>query len=95
MKSKEKGLQKLTVSESKIKKVLKLNLITLDDLKQLNEQEIDRLMEICTTMVNSLTSDKKEEFITKIDPIVNQKTRNQLWEANHNNITWAISTLMQ
>lgn len=41
-----KGLQKFTKSEAKINKMLSLEQITLEDLKQLSESEKSRFSEI-------------------------------------------------
>ena len=50
-------------------------------------------------MINSkfkeLKGEDRDKFINKIDAITSQSTRNQLWESNHGQITWAISVLMQ
>ena len=89
----KKSLQKFT--ETKINKVLNLEQITPKDLEQLSEKENARLMEIFTETFNKLTGTERDEFYNKIEPVTSETTKNQLWEHNHAQITWAISTLMQ
>lgn len=88
----KKSLQKLT--ETKINKVLSLAQITPKDLEQLSEAESDRLMEILTEKYSKLKGTERDEFYKKVEPITGETTKNQLWESNHTQITWAISTLM-
>ena len=89
----KKSLQKFT--ETKINKVLSLEQITPKDLEQLSEKENARLIEIFTETFNKLTGTERDEFYNKIEPVTSETTKNQLWEHNHAQITWAISTLMQ
>lgn len=92
---KEKGLQKFTETEAKINKVLSLEKITYIDLEKLNDLEKDRLNEIFTEKLNKLKGTERDKFYKKIESITPDSTKNQLWESNHNQITWAISNLMQ
>ena len=91
----KKSLQKFTESQCKINKILDLKQITEKDLELLNEAEIAELMKTLTTKFNALKGTERDEFYKKIEPITSKETKNQLWEYNHNQITWAISTLMQ
>lgn len=91
----KKGLQKFTKTETKINKILSLEQITPKDLEHLSEKENTRLMEILTERFNKLKGTERDKFYKKIEPITSATTKNQLWEYNHNQITWAISTLMQ
>ena len=91
----KKGLQKFTETETKINKILSLEQITPKDLEPLSEKESTRLMEILTERFNKLKGTERDKFYKKIEPITGDTTKNQLWEYNHNQITWAISTLMQ
>lgn len=93
MKAKE-GLQNFTDTE-KINKVLSLEQITVKDLEPFNETEKNHLFGIITRKLNALEGVERDEFYTKIEPILHETTRNESWERNHNSITWAISTLMQ
>ena len=91
----KKGLQKFTETETKINKILSLEQITPIDLEQLSEEENNRLNEILTEKFNNLKGVERDKFYKKIEAITTETTKNQLWEYNHNHITWAISTLMQ
>ena len=91
----KKGLQKFTKTETKINQILSLEQITPKDLEPLSEKESTRLMEILTDRFNMLKGTERDKFYKKIEPITSNTTKNQLWEYNHNQITWAISTLMQ
>jgi len=91
----KKSLQKFTETEAKINKVLSLEQITPSDLEPLSEAESTRLMEILAERFNKLKGTERDKFYKKIEPITSDTTKNQLWEYNHNQITYAISTLMQ
>jgi len=91
----KKSLQKFTQTEAKINKALSLEQITLKDLEQFSENESNRLMEILTEKFNKLKGKERDNFYEKIEPITSESTKNQIWESNHNQITYAISTLMQ
>lgn len=91
----KKGLQKLTNIDTKIKNLLSLEQITLNDFLQLNEPEKDRFSKIINDNFKNLKGEESDRFLKKINSIINEDTKNQLWEYNHNKIMWAISTLMQ
>lgn len=91
----KKSLQKFTDTEAKINKVLSLEQITVKDLEPFSETERIRLFEIITKKFNELKGVESDKFYKKVEPIIHETTKNQLWEYNHNQITWAISTLMQ
>lgn len=94
MKSK-KGLQKLTETEDKITQLLNLEQVTPKDFDELSDLEKDRFVEILTERFNNLKGVERDKFYKKFEPIATQGTKNQIWEYNHNQITLAISTLMQ
>jgi predicted DNA-binding protein YlxM (UPF0122 family) len=89
------GLQKFTKTEAKINKILSIKQITPSDLKALNKAEELRLREILTETFNKLKGTERDNFYKKIELIIPDTTKNQLWEINHNKITAAISNLMQ
>ncbi len=91
----KRGLQKFTEIEAKINKVLTLERITPSDIKPLSEIEGTRLSEILTERFNKLKGTERDNFYKKIELIITDTTKNQLWEKNHIQITLAISTLMQ
>lgn len=90
----KKSLQKFTETDIIINKVLSLEQITPSDLEPLSEAESNLLMEILTERFNKLKGTERDKFYEKIEPITGDTTKNQLWESNHTQITWAISTLM-
>ena len=92
---KTNGLQKFTKSEDKINKILSLEQITPEHLKQLSESEKCRLAEVIDEMVNCLKGDDRDELYKKIEPIMSDTSKNHIWEYNQNQITSAISVLMQ
>jgi hypothetical protein len=91
----KKSLQKFTESEMKVNKILELEIITRDDIKPLNPAELKYLSEVITEKFNRIKGEERDNFYEKIEPITNYAFKNQLWEVNHNNITHAISSLMQ
>jgi hypothetical protein len=88
-------LQKFTDSNTKIKNVLTLEQIKPSDLEQLSDDEKALFYKTLTDSFNGLTGIEQDEFYKKIELITANSTKNQLWEQNHNQITWAISDLMQ
>jgi len=96
MRTKQKDLQKFT--ETKINKIFSLEQITLSDLKSLSDPEKDRFIDVFIEKLSDLSKLKgieRDKFLKKIELILDNTTKNQLWENNHNQIIWAISNLMQ
>jgi hypothetical protein len=91
----KKSLQKFTESEKKINDLLLLKQITLQDIKSLTEAERSLLEVAINEKINTSKGVEKEQFLNKIEPITTDESKNVQWEINHNQITWAISTLMQ
>lgn len=97
MKTLEKGLQKFTESERKVNELLTLRKINKIDLiqAQLSDDELGALLDQVRETINTLDGVERDEFIEKVEFLLSADTKNQLWESNHINITYAISTLMQ
>lgn len=96
MKAKIKGLQKLTETEIKMNILLAQETITLEDIsKNLIGIEKDEFLKLVTEKFNSTKGNDRDLFYKKIEPFTDQSTKNQLWQYNHNRITWAISVLIQ
>jgi hypothetical protein len=95
MKRKKQDLQKLTDSEVKIKDLLCKTKIEEADLDSLNKEELKEFSVILTEKLNVLKGDEFDKFYSKIELVTPKDTKNQIWERNHNQITWAISVLMQ
>lgn len=90
-KVKEKGLQKFTDFDKKVSDLFKLKQITPEDLKGLNEDEIYRFKQLVNEKYLSFKTTERDEFLTKIEPILFKETKNILWENNHQNILQHIS----
>lgn len=95
MKAKQKGLQKLTESEIRLNEIFALEQITVIDMKKLTPNDLNGFYAILAKMINELKGIERDNFIKKVELFLDNDTKNQLWEGNHNSITYAISTLMQ
>ncbi len=91
----KKDLQKLTPLKMKIDSILALEQIRHEDIEDLNESELASFSQILSDKLNNLKDTERDQFLKKVDLILMQGTKNQLWESNHNQITWAIASLMQ
>ncbi len=92
---KTKSLQKFTDFKSKAEMLFELDKITFNDIEQLSPNEKNEAVIIMNEKINTLKGLEREAFIEKCYNVFNDSVKNQLWENNHNAITWAISTLMQ
>ncbi|MDC8099637.1 hypothetical protein [Chryseobacterium rhizosphaerae] len=90
-----KGLQKLTESENKIDAILTLKKITPADTNLLTDQERAELSRILTQKLNTLKGDEKEKLCNQVEEIMDPQTKNEIWEHNHINIMWAISSYIK
>ena len=79
----------------KINKLLSLEKITQSDIDTLSETERNQLSVLITEKLHLLKDTERDNFYNKIEAITTETTKNQLWEYNHIQINWAISTLMQ
>lgn len=95
MKGKEKSLQKFTIAESKINDLLELEQIAPKDIESLTEVEKSQFFVLITEKFKGLKGNERDEFLKKLELIISDTTKNQLWESNHVQITGAISNLMQ
>lgn len=95
MSAKKKSLQKLTEVQAKVNKLLKQKQIAKEEVEEFSEQESDELYKVMNEKFNSLKGVALDEFIAKVDALLHESEKNQLWEYNHTNITCAISKLMQ
>lgn len=94
MKGQKKGLQKLTELELKLNALFALKQITQNDIDKLTRAEKDQLGIIATQKLKELKGDERDKFIFQIEAILSQTSKNQIWENNHIQITAAISKLM-
>ena len=91
----KKSLQKFTETENKINRLLELDKVTPNDYKDFTKDELIDFSNEVTKRLNESKGIEKDKLLDKLDTVIVQETKNQLWENNHNQITWAISTLMQ
>lgn len=87
-----KGLQKLTESESIISSILSLDKITHEDIKELTTEQRKNFSETIQNHFNQLRGEERDIFYKKIEAIMVDDTKNQMWEQNHINIMWAITS---
>jgi hypothetical protein len=87
----ETGLTKFTTARQKVNRLLSLEKITIADIEDFSKVERDYLAETATEKLEKLTGTERDNFLNKIDPIVPESTKNQLWEYNQMVISRAIS----
>lgn len=90
-----KGLQKLTELEVKMNSLLSLEKITRADTDPLNGEERAELSRILTHQLSVLKGAEKEKLYNQVEEIMDPQTRNEIWEHNHINIMWAISSFIR
>ncbi|NHA06463.1 hypothetical protein G7092_21825 [Mucilaginibacter sp. HC2] len=85
----------LTDSEKKITALMSLEKITVNDLDNLDLGERQYLGTVCTQMLQNLKDRERDDFLNKIEPIMLDSNKQQVWEYNHQAITDAISKLTE
>lgn len=85
----------LTDSEKKITALMALEKITVNDLDNLDLGERQYLGAVCTQMLQNLKDTERDDFLNKIEPIMLDSNKQQVWEYNHQAITDAISKLTE
>lgn len=91
----KKGLQKFTDFKQKQDYLFSLKEINKTDLEILSSEEQIQFYEIITNKFRDTKGNENADFLAKIWNITDKTTKNKIWEINHNNITYAISELMQ
>lgn len=92
----EKSLQKLTDTELRVQELMKQEQITLEYIRaQFPKEERTDVLRLLFKTYNGLNGAEQDEFYLKIAELMPAEDKNRRWEYNHNQITWAISTLMQ
>lgn len=76
--TKEKSLQKLTASE-----LMKKEIITKEELNSLSKDEQSELKEKLNYLILNSTGTKKDRAYKKTWELVDNETKNSLWEFNH------------
>jgi hypothetical protein len=87
-------LQKVTDLEKKTEALLKLNKVSRDDLNGLTKEELSHFTRTTTERINNTEGEELDLLLEKVDPILSQHTKNELWEHNHRKIIQAISTFI-
>ena len=93
-KNKTTALATLTNPRQKVNQLLSLKKISRQDIENLNQAERDCLGDTATRQLQRLTGTGRDSFLDKIEAIVPEATKNQLWENNQMMISNAISKFL-
>lgn len=88
-----KGLQKFTPKQE-ASKLLRQKVVTSTDLDKLSKRELTIFLAEATNKLNSLTGIERDEFIEWSNSFMAESTKNEIWEYNHERISWAISSFI-
>ncbi|MBK7965969.1 MAG: hypothetical protein IPK10_12260 [Bacteroidetes bacterium] len=75
MKNDKQGLQKLTNTATKIKKIMSLDKVTNEDIKQLSEKEKGKLNIALTKKFNTLKGVDMDKFNKQFDAVLTTETK--------------------
>jgi DNA-binding protein Fis len=89
------SLQKVTELDPNVQEIFKLDKITAKDFDNLTEKEKDQYFAFSTEQINSLEGEERDRFIDKLDLIMSNKTRNEIWELNHIKIIQEITSCIE
>ena len=89
-----KGLQRFTDSEIMINTLIAKDRLLQSDIDNLSEGQRLEFGTVLTQKLNNLKGNAHDLFIEKINDILPEDAKNQIWENNHSVITRAISVLM-
>lgn len=93
---KEKGLQKFTETEIKCNKFLSRKVLTKKALdRTFTHKEKQVLGSIIQKQLNILRSGERDAYLLKIDSILPDDAKNQMWENNHYKITVAMTKAIE
>jgi hypothetical protein len=84
----------LIAARQKVNNLLSLRKITQGDISDLSPLELDCLAKTATNKLRQLTGEERDDFLDKIELIVPETTKSNIWEANQLAITNAISSFM-
>jgi len=88
-------ITKSTTTRTKIKSLLGLQKITMDDIEDLDNPERRQLGATLTDMLNKLKGEERDDFINKIEPIMPAGSQNEFWEHNHQVINQCITNYLR
>ncbi|MES2277556.1 MAG: hypothetical protein V4592_16145 [Bacteroidota bacterium] len=89
------ALTDLTVSDNKINSLLSQKKITVKDIENLSQAQRRCLGAAATNTLERLKGEERADFLDKIELIINDDTKNSIWEHNHTVITGAVANLMR
>jgi hypothetical protein len=89
------SLQKVTELDPNVQEIFKLDKITAKDFDNLTEKEKDQYFAFSTEQINSLEGEERDRFIDKLDLLMSNKTRNEIWELNHIKIIQEITSCIE
>ena len=92
--AKKRSLQKFTDSEF-LDRLLKQSKIGNEDINKLTSRQLILFNDFFTKNYNEAKDETKDQLLNKVIDSLPEKTRNQIWEINHNNITNAIIDYVQ
>ncbi len=95
MKQGTEGLRKLTETETQIERVRKMPKVSEAEMSKLTAEEREEISKEFTDKINSLKGTQRDEFISKLDEILPDDVKNQLWENNHYQITVAMGKFIE
>jgi hypothetical protein len=95
METQELALTNLTGSEQKIIALLDLEKIEVSDLNDFDISERRYLGRVCTKMLEGLKGKERDDFLHKMEAVMQPGHQQQVWEYNHQVITDAISKLTE
>jgi len=94
----DKGLQKYPDSrvayimpdklETPIKKIARGGKINLEEIWNLTKEEKEKIQSVMTAGVITLAGEDREQFISNLEGVMSETSRNEIWERNH----WTIMT---
>lgn len=94
-KNKKDGLQKVTKSDDKLRRLLRRKKITSDDTNRLSPAEKKRLGELTTELIKKTKGSERDAILDKIDGVIDNQTKGEFWEYNHGQIMFAISSYLK
>ena len=91
----ETALRKLTASKRKADRLFLLNKITPQDVDGFNKYERDYVAATINETLQQLTGEERDNFYSKVEQILPESSKNQVWEYNNHKISSAIANLIR
>lgn len=93
MSNSEKSLQKLTDLQI-AQEFLSQKKLTMKGFWKLTKPQQDLLNEEINRRINTLTGERKDMFVAKLNGLLDKEDKNQLWQHNHTRIQTTLSNLL-